>query len=90
VADEIRLFMAPGVRHCAGGEGPWQVDYLSVIEQWVEGGIAPERIIASRPIGGAETRIRPLCPYPQVATYTGQGSSDDAGSFVCKPTSAKH
>jgi hypothetical protein len=28
VADQIRLFMAPGVRHCAGGEGPWQVDYL--------------------------------------------------------------
>jgi feruloyl esterase len=89
VADQIRLFMAPGVRHCAGGEGPWQVDYLSVIEQWVEGGKAPERLIASRPLGGAGTRTRPLCPYPQIATYTGQGSSDEAGSFVCKAASAK-
>jgi len=89
-ADQIRLFMAPGVQHCAGGEGPSQVDYLSVIEQWVEGGKAPDRLISSGRLEGARTRTRPLCPYPQIATYTGQGSSDEAGSFICKPTSTKH
>lgn len=89
-ANQIRLFMAPGVQHCAGGEGPWQVDYLSVIEQWVEGGKAPERLISSGRLDGARTRTRPLCPYPQIATFTGQGSSDEAGSFICKPTSTKH
>ena len=61
--DQIRLFMAPGVQHCGGGEGPWQVDYLSVIEQWVEGGKAPERLISSGRLEEAGTRTRPLCLY---------------------------
>jgi feruloyl esterase len=73
------------VQHCGGGEGPWQVDYLSVLEQWVEGGKAPERLITSRRLEGAGQRSRPLCPYPQMAIYTGKGNSDEAGSFVCSP-----
>ena len=28
-------------------------------------------------------RTRPVCPYPQVATYKGSGSVDDAANFVC-------
>jgi hypothetical protein len=84
----IRLFMAPGVQHCGGGEGPSPIDLLSVIEAWVESGKAPERVIASRPFEGGRMRTRPLCPYPQLATYTGQGSSDDAASFVCKAPSS--
>jgi feruloyl esterase len=87
--DQIRLFMAPGVQHCGGGEGPWQIDYLSVIEQWVEDGKAPERLITSRRLEGGGQRSRPLCPYPQVATYTGIGSSDEAGSFVCSPATRR-
>ena len=79
-ANQIRLFMAPGVQHCGGGEGASRVDFLSIIEDWVDRGKAPERVIASRPLAGGGTRSRPLCPYPQVATYTGQGSSDEAGS----------
>jgi hypothetical protein len=82
-AGHVRLFMAPGVHHCAGGEGAWQVDFLSVLEEWVERGKAPDRITASRPLEGGRTRTRPLCPYPQVATYAGEGNSDDARSFVC-------
>jgi feruloyl esterase len=84
----IRLFMAPGVQHCGGGEGPSPIDLLSVIEAWVESGKAPERVIASRPLERGRMRTRPLCPYPQLATYTGQGSSDDAASFVCKAPSS--
>jgi len=26
---------------------------------------------------------RPLCPYPQVATYKGSGDVNDAASFAC-------
>jgi len=88
-SDQIRLLMAPGVHHCGGGgEGPFQIDLLSVIEEWVERGKAPERVIVSRPLEGGRMRTRPLCPYPQMATYTGQGSSDDAASFVCKAPSS--
>ncbi len=88
-SDQIRLFMSPGVQHCGGGEGASQIDFLSAIEEWVERGNAPERISASRPLENGGTRTRPLCPYPQVATYTGAGSSDDARSFVCSPPSRK-
>ena len=89
MSDQVRLFMAPGVQHCAGGEGAWQVDFLSVLEEWVERGHAPERMTARRPLDGGGTRTRPLCPYPQIATYKGQGSSDDARSFVCAVPSGK-
>jgi hypothetical protein len=81
-AEQLRLFMVPGMGHCAGGEGPFVFDPLSIIDAWAEKGEAPERIVASRPpIMPAMTR--PLCPYPQVAKYAGQGSTDDAASFTC-------
>jgi len=80
----VRLFMAPGMGHCGGGEGPNTFDMLSAMEQWVEQGKAPARIIASHATGGAVDRTRPLCPYPQIATYNGSGSIDEAASFTCK------
>jgi len=33
---------------------------------------------------GKAVRSRPLCPYPQVARYSGSGSIDDAANFTCK------
>ncbi len=83
VEDSIRLFMAPGMNHCRGGVGPGQIDPLGALETWVEDGRAPDWIIASRVVDGEVDRTRPLCPYPQVAQYTGDGSTDDAVNFVC-------
>ncbi len=83
VKDSVRLFMLPGVLHCSGGEGAFNVDHLSVLEEWVEEGKAPERVIARRPLGEGAERTRPLCPYPQVARYNGTGSTDDAANFRC-------
>ncbi len=83
VEDSIRLFMAPGMNHCRGGVGPGQIDPLGALETWVEDGRAPDWIIASRVVDGEVDRTRPLCPYPQVAQYTGYGSTDDADNFVC-------
>jgi feruloyl esterase len=77
-ADSIRLFMAPGMAHCGGGEGPNTFDMMSAVTDWRENGHSPERIIASR-----TGRTRPLCAYPQVAKYKGSGSIDDAENFVC-------
>jgi feruloyl esterase len=76
-----RLFMVPGMNHCGGGPGTTTFDMLAALEQWVETGVAPDRIVASRTM---PDRTRPLCPYPQVATYTGKGSTDDAANFVCR------
>jgi feruloyl esterase len=82
--ESYRLFMAPGMAHCRGGEGPDDFDEVTVLEAWVEHGKAPDAIIASRSRNGRVDRTRPLCPYPQIATYRGSGSIDDATNFVCR------
>jgi len=81
--DSIRLFMVPGMDHCGGGEGPNAFDSVNVMEQWVEKGNPPARIVASHTAGGQVDRTRPLCVYPQVARYSGSGSIDEAANFVC-------
>jgi len=79
-----RLFMAPGVHHCGGGPGPNDFDMLGPLENWVERGVAPDRIIASHLTGSVVDRTRPLCAYPREAKYMGSGSIDDAANFVCR------
>jgi feruloyl esterase len=76
--DFFRLFMVPGMQHCSGGPGPNTFDMLTALENWVEKGEAPERVIAARP-----GRTRPLCVYPKVAVHTG-GSTDEAANFECR------
>ena len=78
-----RLFMVPGMEHCRGGPGPDTFDGLGALENWVEKGVAPEQIIASKIEAGKVTRTRPLCVYPKVAKYKGPGSTDAATSFEC-------
>lgn len=79
----LALFMLPGVTHCGGGPGPDSFDKMAAISEWVERGRKPSRIIASHLTDGRVDRTRPLCPFPQVARYNGQGSTDDAESFSC-------
>ena len=82
--DSYRLFMVPGMYHSWGGDGPNTFDPLSAMEQWVEHRKAPDRMVASRWTNGKVDRTRPLCPYPQVAQYTGAGSTDVADNFICQ------
>lgn len=42
-----RLYLLPGVYHCSGGEGPSALDLLTPMMQWVEGGRAPQAIVAT-------------------------------------------
>ena len=81
--DFMRLFMAPGMLHCAGGPGPNTFDAVGALEQWVEHGVKPAHLVASHSAAGTVDRTRPLCPYPQVAKYKGTGSTDEALNFVC-------
>jgi feruloyl esterase len=83
VRDSYRLFMIPGMDHCGGGDGPNTFDSIRVIEEWVEAGKAPARIIASQVKDGKVGWTHPLCPFPQAAKYNGTGSIDDAANFVC-------
>lgn len=79
----FRLFMIPGMAHCGGGIGPDRHDAVTAVINWVELGRAPDSIRASRVVNDQTVRSRPLCPYPQVARYSGQGSIDDAANFRC-------
>ncbi len=80
----VRLYMVPGMIECNGGPGTDTFDMLSVMRRWVENGQAPNEVLASRVEHGKVIRTRPLCPYPQVATYRGSGSTEDAANFVCR------
>src|SRR5580765_4769669 len=80
-----RLFLVPGMNHCAGGPATDSFDGLGAIVDWVEKGAAPARIDASAsPRTTYFTgRTRPLCPYPAYARYSGTGSVEDGASFRC-------
>jgi hypothetical protein len=92
VDDFVRLYMVPGVHHNVG-RGPglttFQEPMLTALKEWVENGVAPHQIVATKykidgnPNSGI-LRTRPLCPHPQRAVYAGSGSIDDAKSFLCK------
>ncbi len=82
-ADYARLFLLSGCLHCGGGPGPSSVNWLEVIVDWVENGMAPDKIVASKGRGsGAEPLTRPLYPYPLEAEYDGKGNPDSAESFL--------
>ena len=83
IHDSFRLFMAPGMNHCGGGDGPSRLNPLAAIEQWVEKGQPPASVVAAHSSSGKVDRTRPLCPYPEVARYTGSGSTDEAKNFAC-------
>ena len=69
--------------HCYGGAGCDTFDKLATIDNWVEHGVAPQRIVASKVEDGEVVRTRPLCAWPQVARYVGKGDVEDAGSYAC-------
>jgi feruloyl esterase len=79
----IALYMVPGMGHCQGGAGTDTFDKVAAMERWVDTGSAPNQILASHQTAGRVDRTRPLCPYPQVATYKGAGSTDEAANFSC-------
>jgi hypothetical protein len=96
----LRLYMVPGMQHCGGGPGPSNFgqggvaqadaehDIDAALERWVEQGVAPGAIVATKYKVGANpasgvARTRPLCPYPEVAHWKGAGSTDDAANFEC-------
>jgi feruloyl esterase len=100
--DFFRFFMVPGMGHCFTGPGanifngannpgnPQDPDHdlVAAVDRWVENGIAPDKIIATKftddiPANGHVAFTRPLCPYPQVAKYKGRGNTADAANFAC-------
>lgn len=91
--ESLRLYLVPGMEHCFGGEGAFQIDWLAALENWVEKDRAPGALPAAHPAimpgppGVAPVRgktfTRPLCAYPQIAKYRGSGDATDAANFSC-------
>lgn len=82
VAQWSRMFLVPGMDHCAGGQSLDHFDMLSAVVDWVEKGVAPESVLAT---GKAfPGRSRPLCAYPKHAQYVGSGDTQDARNFRCE------
>lgn len=92
-----RLFLVPGMGHCAGvgtaqgAAGPAATNnsvplpatgqLFSALVDWVENKNAPNALTLS----SADSSVSmPVCPYPQKATYSGSGSPTAAASYSCK------
>ena len=64
-----------------------QHDIFTALSHWVEDGVAPAQVIATKFVGGDASKgiemQRPLCPYPQSAWYKGDGDANSAANFVC-------
>ena len=102
VGDYLRLFMAPGMWHCGGGPGanafgnlsgtqpplPFSRadDALAALIAWVEQGIAPTQIIATKYVNDDQSAgvafRRPLCLYPAHSEFVG-GDKKSYTSFQC-------
>jgi feruloyl esterase len=92
--DNAKLYLVPGMDHCAGGEGAFVIDWLTALEEWAEEGTTPGALQATRPavVPGppgappsppSESFTRPVCAYPEVARYNGSGDDADAANFEC-------
>lgn len=82
----FRLFMIPDAGACAGSN-PEMFDALGALEAWREEGIAPDRIRATYRRGDSVGKTRPVCAYPEVAIYRGEGDVNEAESYRCgKPS----
>jgi hypothetical protein len=93
----VRLYMVPGMEHCAGGPGPSAFGQLGIpttggpkygvfdaLVDWREKGVAPQTVIATKYDSDKKvTMTRPLCPYPAVAKYKGTGDTNEAANFAC-------
>ncbi|NEK60058.1 tannase/feruloyl esterase family alpha/beta hydrolase [Geodermatophilus sabuli] len=86
-ADFARLYVSPGADH--GGQGaPSLVDWVSLLETWVEDGEAPRRVVQSGTVGTV-ARTLPACQYPEWPRYRG-GPVEEAASYRCTGSHGHH
>ena len=78
-----RMFFIPGVAHCSGGYGPSQIDAMTPLIEWVEGGKAPDRLPAKLVTAGVTKFNRSYCPYPQSTVHTG-GDTENPANWRCE------
>ena len=93
IKENVALYLVPGMDHCTGGEGAFDVDWLAALEQWDRTGQKPSALDARHPalMSGSpfapptpsKPFARPVCAYPQTAKYEGAGDGADAANWEC-------
>jgi hypothetical protein len=100
VSDFLQFYLLPGMGHCGSGDEPndfgqWlrsgdtpQNSLFSALEQWVEKGVRPNGVIATKFAIDGDPRSpvlkrRRICPYPVAARSNHLGSDSDATNYVC-------
>ncbi|MFB8003112.1 tannase/feruloyl esterase family alpha/beta hydrolase [Nocardia sp. NPDC056000] len=79
VDDFYRVFLAPGVAHCAlTGSND-----MTALTDWVEHGKAPDVLQATLTTATGQTVSRDICRLPFVSRYTGDGDPASPTSFRC-------
>ncbi len=84
VQDFYRLFLVPGLGHCFGGPGITTFGAFEALQRWVEEGTPPETLPGERIVEGSTAWTRPVCAYPRLARWNGQGDWRDAANFACE------
>lgn len=80
--DYIRLFLLPGGGHCGMFDaGPTNTDWLEYLQDWVENGNPPVKILVTKSENNKVVMTRPVFPYPIKAVYDGKGDPNDPHSF---------
>ncbi len=93
------LYMIPGMEHCLGGPGASAFGQFGIqtakgpkyglfdsLQNWVEKGSPVDDVVGTKyesPQGGKVLMTRPLCAYPKVAKYKGNGDSNEAANYAC-------
>ena len=78
----FRLFVVPDMGMCPG-TFPGVFNAMDALRKWTEEGIAPHHIQASYMDGPRVYKTRPVCAYPKVAIYKGEGDPNEAENFNC-------
>jgi len=87
-----KFYLVPGIGHSStnGSANPdanpptvGTMQFYDLMVNWVEKGIAPERVEIESPAGTANRISQPVCPYPQKATYN-RGDPHVTGSYLCR------
>jgi feruloyl esterase len=82
VEDYSRLYLVPGMAHCAGGQQTVDTfDLLTPLVAWVESDQAPDQVVATG--NSMPGQSRPLCPWPEYAHFDG-GEPALADSYSCR------
>jgi feruloyl esterase len=91
----MRFYVAIGIFHnrnlgqnpLTGERAPSYVDFIDMLDRWVETGTAPPDAPVLRSMDTAPPfavhASRPMCRYPRYPRYRGTGDPNDAGSFTC-------